>query len=76
MALVKKIEQMTKERNSVHDEVNCTYSVFTASNGERFFQLDTYGSKKRKILGKTSQSIQFDSTSAAVLKRLLEKEIL
>ncbi len=76
MALVKKFDRITKERNSVHAEVDCTYSVFTASDGKRYLQLDTFGSKQRKILSKTSQSIQFDPASALELKRILEKEIL
>lgn len=76
MALVKKFERITKERNSVHAEVDCTYSVFTASDGKQYLQLDTLGSKQRKIVGQSSQSIQFDPASAFELKRILEKEIL
>ena len=76
MALVKKFEQITKERNSVHDEVNCTYTVFTTNDGERYIQFDTYGSIKRQIIGKTSQSFQFDTATASELKRIIEKELL
>ena len=48
------------------------YSVFE-EEGSRYLQLDTYGSQERKILGKTSQSIQLDAKAAAALKSLIER---
>lgn len=48
MALITK-ENMTKidkERNYVHNKVRATYSIFT-SDGEKYFQIDTYGSPNR-----------------------------
>ena len=57
MALVKKLERMTKERNSVYAPVVCAYTVFSGSDGRRYLQLDTFGSRNRQIVGKVSQSI-------------------
>jgi hypothetical protein len=50
--------------------------VFTGPDGKRYLQLDTFGSRTRQIVGKVSQSIQFDVASAAELKRLIETELL
>ncbi len=76
MALVRKLESVTKERNSVHGPVDCTYAVFTGEDGKRYLQLDTFGSKNRQIAGKISQSVQFDVESAIQLKRVIEDELL
>ncbi len=76
MALVRKLEPVTKERNSVHGPVDCTYAVFTGDDGKRYLQLDTFGSTNRQIAGKASQSVQFDMDSAAELKRIIEDQLL
>ena len=72
MALVKKLGLVKMERNVVHKEVDCTYSVFTDSSGAKYFQIDTYGSPQRKLKGKKSQSIQFNRKSLAQLKDIIE----
>lgn len=76
MALVKKFEKIEKQRNSIHKEVDCTYTVFNDSLGEKILQLDTYGSSDRKIKGKVSQSIQLDKESAEELVRIIKEEFL
>jgi hypothetical protein len=72
MALISTLTELKKDRNQVHGPVDCGWTVFE-EGGERYLQLDTYGSQERKILGKTSQSIQLDAKSAAELKRLIER---
>jgi hypothetical protein len=72
MALVVDMRELRKERNAVHDEVDCTFSIF-GFDGERYLQLDTYGSPARKLPGKVSQSMQFTRHSAEQLKRLIEQ---
>jgi len=76
MALVKNFEEVGKERYSVHGPVECSYMAFTAEDGKRYLQLDTFGSKERQIVGKISQSVQLDEDSAAELKRIIEAKIL
>ena len=76
MALVTRLERMTKERNSVHTPVDCVYTVFSGSDGRRYLQLDTFGSRNRQIVGKVSQSIQFGRDAAFELKRIIEEELL
>ena len=58
---------------SVHGAVACAYSTFIGSDGERYLQLETFGSQERKIPGKTSQAIQLNASSAAELKRVIEQ---
>jgi hypothetical protein len=72
MALVRKLTECKKERQSVHVEVGCAYSTFTDSQGRRYLQLETFGSPMRKLTGKTSQSIQFDETSLRELGSIIE----
>jgi hypothetical protein len=73
MALIKELKQIKKDRQTVHGIVECTYSVFTGPDGQRYLQLETFGSKERKIPGKTSQAIQLNVFSAAELKRVIEE---
>ncbi len=72
MALIREFEEVKRERHAVHGPVDCGYTSFEVS-GERYLQLDTYGSSDRAIPGKTSQSIQLDERSAARLKELIER---
>ncbi len=59
MAIVRKMENLTLERNSSYDEVNATYTVVVGDNGDKYLQIDTYGSIKRQEIGKKSQSVRF-----------------
>jgi len=67
-----KIKKIVKQKNSVHDEVHATYTVFEI-NGNKYFQIDTYGRADREMPEKISQSIQFDNDSAKYLVNLLVK---
>jgi hypothetical protein len=72
MALVRGFVHAPKDENRVHGEVECGYLSFTA-DGKTYLQLDTYGSKHRKIPGKVSQSLQIDGEGARHLMALLRK---
>ena len=72
MALIRVITPTVKERQTVHEEVDCLASTF-AFDGERYLQLETFGTNHRKISGKVSQSIQLDRESGRQLKLLLEQ---
>jgi len=69
MALVQKLEEQKLEKDSPHMEVECTYSIVDG----RWLQIDTYGSKMRKIQGKKSQTIRFAPEAIEQLKTLLQK---
>lgn len=67
---VKSMERLEKQRNTVHEEAQATYTVFEL-DGEKYFQLDTYGRTDREFPEKISQSIQLNKDSARQLVRLL-----
>jgi predicted HNH restriction endonuclease len=73
MALVTTLEPSSKDRQSVHRPTRCLYSIVEVSPGERFLQLDTFGSDDREIPEKVSQSIQFDRQAAGQLLQLLKQ---
>lgn len=72
MALIRELEHLVMERNSIHQKVDATYSTFVDDLGNKFFQIDTYGSPDRKIAGKKSQTMQFDSEGLKKLKAILD----
>lgn len=67
---IKKIE---KQRNTLHDKVYATYTVFNEA-GEKYFQIDTYGKIDRANPEKISQSIQIDHSTAEFLVNLISEE--
>lgn len=71
---VRKMQKVNKNRNTVQDEVNATYTVFEKF-GDKYFQIDTYGRRDRIETEKASQIIQLDETSAKELVKLLIKEM-
>jgi hypothetical protein len=44
MAVVHRLEQLTLEKDSPHSEADCTYSIVSDDQGQRYLQVDTYGS--------------------------------
>ena len=73
MAQVTSFERKGMERNVVHGPIGATYTPFEAS-GDKYLQIDTYGSDAREIPGKKSQSIQLNKESAAELVGILRRE--
>ena len=70
---INNFEKKIKEKNSIQGKINSSYSVFDI-NGEKYFQIDMYGSSDRQIPGKTSQTIQFDKNAAKKIIEILSKE--
>jgi hypothetical protein len=64
MAVVHRLEQLTLEKDSPHSEADCTYSIVSDDQGQRYLQVDTYGSATRQIPGKKSQSIRHRQSGA------------
>jgi hypothetical protein len=71
MAIVRKLERIELEKSSKHSEVDCTYTILEDSFGEKYLQIDTYGSSTRKIIGKKSQSIRFSIEAIKQLKSIV-----
>jgi len=72
MAIVRNLKPQQLEVESRHSETEGTYTIVTAPDGT-YLQVDTYGSRQRKIPGKKSQSIQFAPKAVEQLKAILEK---
>lgn len=70
---IKNMTKQDKARYSIQEEVEAKYSVFE-KDGEKFFQIDTYGRSNRVETEKSSQIIQLDESSAKELIKLLVKE--
>lgn len=73
MAQVNSFERKSMERNVVHGMIEATYTPFEA-DGEKYLQIDTYGSEARDIPGKKSQSVQLNKQSAVELVAILRRE--
>lgn len=72
MAIVRKLEKLTLERDSSHKEVEATYAIVTTNDGEKHLQIDTYGSKERVHSGKKSQSIRLTPQAVLQLRTIIE----
>jgi len=72
MAIVRKLEELKLEKNSPHTEVDGTYSIISAEDGN-YLQIDTYGAKDRQEQGKKSQSIRFSPESLDQLRDILKR---
>jgi hypothetical protein len=53
MALVRSFRLNPMDRNSLHDEIEPSYTVFER-DGRVLLQIDTYGRKTREMPGKKS----------------------
>jgi hypothetical protein len=71
MGLINKLSRQSLQRAGRHFEVECTYDVVSDEHGKRYLQLDTYGSIKREVPGKKSQSMRFSQEAIAQLKQIL-----
>lgn len=71
MAIVRRLEQQVLERGTSHTEVDATYAIVSDAKGQRYLQIDTYGSNMRKILGKKSQSIRFAPEAVEQIKAII-----
>jgi hypothetical protein len=76
MGLVTEITHQALEKNSPHKAVECTYDVIDGTDGGRFLQLDSYGSKQRQVPGKKSQSLRLDANAIADLKAIIKENNL
>jgi len=72
MALVRSFKSTTAERHSVHEEVECTYLSFTAEDGGKYLQLNTWGSDAREVKDRPSQMVQFDAEGAERLAKIIK----
>ena len=72
MALVENISPLKLGRDIDHKCVECTFDVITNAEGEKFLQLDTYGSSERQLQGKKSQSLRLSPNALQQLKQIIQ----
>ena len=73
MALIRSFTRKHMDRNSLHDEIEATYTVFER-DGRVLLQIDGYGRQSREMPGKKSQTIQLDRKGATALFDILRRE--
>jgi hypothetical protein len=73
MALIRSFKRKYMERNSLHDEIEATYTTFER-DGRVFIQIDSYGRETREMPGKKSQTFQLDREGATALFAILKRE--
>ncbi len=73
MALIRQFTRKDRDRISLHEEIEATYSTFER-DGRTILQIDTYGRETRKVPGKQSQTIQIDREGAEALYGILKRE--
>ena len=75
MAIIRKLEKITLDKDSTHTETDATYAI-VQSEGESYLQIDTYGSKDRKMEGKKSQSIRLSNEAIDQLQSIIKENKL
>jgi hypothetical protein len=74
MAVVKRIERSDLHRRGMHPTTaECRAYIVDTLDGQKLLQLETYGSRTRKIPGKTSQTIQFQRDALLQLQTLINE---
>ncbi len=73
MAIVRELKPRVREKDAQHTDTECTYSVVTEADGTKLLQIDTYGSKHRRIPGKVSQSIRFSPGALKQLTKIIRE---
>ncbi len=71
MAFITKFFKVPVAAGRRHSDCECGWSV-TQRDGSVVLQLDTYGSRDRKLAQKVSQSVQLDREGALELLRIIE----
>ena len=71
MAIVRHLQEQPLHVEASHTETECTYCLVKDREGNRYLQVDTYGSSGRKIEGKKSQSIRFAPEAIRELKGII-----
>ena len=73
MALIRSLKQLQLQVEARHTEVEATYSIVKDRDGNRYLQIDTYGSPDRQIPNKKSQSVRFSPEALRDLRQILDK---
>lgn len=69
------IKHIDKDRNSIHAKVHTTYTVFEV-DGEKYFQLDTYGKSEREMPEKLVKRFSLIGKVQNLLLNFLRKNLI
>jgi len=72
VATIRELELRILEKYTRHTDAESTYSIIYEPDGKKVLQIDTYGTKDRRIPGKVSQSIRFSPEGMKQLKAILK----
>ena len=70
-AIVRHLRHQVLERGARRTEAEYTYAIVIDDGGNKWLQLDTYGSSERQIPGKKSQSIRFSPEAIEQLRQIV-----
>jgi len=73
MSRITSLDKIQMNGITKQGEVPATYCVFE-KEGEKYLQIDTYGSSEREYIGQSSQKIQFNGKLAKELVSILINE--
>ena len=72
MAIITSFKKHTPDRiTAQHTTAEARYFVFEDAHGDKHFQLNTYGSKDRQVVGSQSQNIRLSENLAKELISIL-----
>lgn len=73
MAIVRHLELRALDIEARHTEAHATYVIVKDREGQKYLQVDTYGSATRKLKGKKSQSIRFSNEAIRELRGIFSR---
>ena len=76
MVVVRSIERRDEVRHALHPTTtSCRAYIVRTIDGQRLLQLETFGSRGRKLQGKTSQTTQFTRDALLQLRTLIDEAL-
>jgi len=74
MAIIRKFDELELKMNARHTETRGGFSV-QGQDGEKFIQINTFGSDEREISGKVSQMLRLNKEAIEQLTELAGKHL-
>jgi hypothetical protein len=71
MAIIRRFSLLPLQIEAKHTDAAATYSLVKDRDGNRFLQIDSYGSRARKLKGKKSQSLRLSESALRQLKEII-----
>jgi hypothetical protein len=73
MAIIRRLSFLALQVEAKHTDAEATYSFVKDRDGNRFLQIDSYGSRARKLKGKKSQSLRLSESALRELKNIIDR---